>query len=342
MWAVINKTRYAAERTWVQDKDANKIWLVAVKVTYDILPDGSTQVAKEQLPVLIQGKHLGEPNQSSLCYEGDLYGVKTSTDILLNGSAWQRSGKPGEVVDVKLVVGNISKHLRVFGDRTWERGIAGIGLSSPMPFLSMPITYERAFGGWDKGAEDPREHRMENRNPIGTGFAIKAEHLLGKKAPNIEYPNQLISSWKDRPAPAGFLPIECHWSPRRELAGTYDERWQKQRAPLWAEDFNNRYHNAAPADQQSQGYLHGGETVELFNLTPNGYLTFKLPRIYPTFDTKIGKQTIEHRGQLTSITIEPDAARLIMVWQTALIRNTHIDDLDHTIVREKVISGVAA
>ncbi|HET8707769.1 MAG TPA: DUF2169 domain-containing protein [Pseudomonadales bacterium] len=342
MWAVVNTTRYAAERTWVQDKNANKIWLVAVKITYDIFPDGSVQLAKEQLPVLVQGQHIGEPYQSSLRYESDLYGIKPGTDILLNGSAWQRYGQAAESVDVKMTVGSVAKQLRVFGDRYWEKGLSGISISTPQPFVSMPIIYERAYGGWDKAHEDPREHRVEGRNPIGTGFAIKAEHLVGKALPNIEYPHQLIDSWKDRPAPAGFSAIECHWSPRRELAGTYDEHWQKQRAPLWAEDFNPRYHHAAPIDQQSVHYLHGGETVELFNLTPTGHLTFKLPRVYLTFETKIGKQVIEHRGQLTSVTLEPDASRLIMVWQTALMRNSGIDDLDHTIVSEKTIVGAVA
>jgi len=342
MWAVVNTTRYAADRTWVQDKDANKIWLVAVKITYDIFPDGSLQLAKDQVPVLNQGQHVGEPNQSSLRYESDLYGVKPGTDILLNGSAWQRNEKPAAAVDVKMVVGNVTKHLRVTGDRYWQRSLTGLGISAPQPFLSMPITYERAFGGWDNAHEDPSQHRMESRNPLGTGFAVKAEHLINKALPNIEYPHSLINSWEDHPAPAGYLPIESHWSPRRELAGTYDEEWQKTRAPLWAVDFNPRYHHAAPIDQQSQQYLLGGEAVELFNLTRSGYMTFRLPRVYLTFETQIARKTISHRAQLTSVTIEPDASRLIMVWQTALLQNNHIDDLSHTIISEKKISGASA
>ena len=45
MWTLINKTPYAAERTWVLDKNAVKSWVVVVKATFDIASDGRAVLA---------------------------------------------------------------------------------------------------------------------------------------------------------------------------------------------------------------------------------------------------------------------------------------------------------
>src|SRR6185295_10155686 len=102
MWAIKNKTPYLAERSWVQDKDANKIWVVAVKATFDVSDDGSTKLAAQQLPVLGTSEHEGEPGQSSLAYEADLFGVKTCTDVLVRGHAWTNPARRTSSVDVQL------------------------------------------------------------------------------------------------------------------------------------------------------------------------------------------------------------------------------------------------
>ena len=64
MWVVRNKTPYAAAASWVQDKDANKIWLVVVKATFEVGTDGSTRVSDEQLPVLLTPDPVAESSQS--------------------------------------------------------------------------------------------------------------------------------------------------------------------------------------------------------------------------------------------------------------------------------------
>lgn len=335
MWLVENRTPYAAERTWVQDQNANKIWLVIVKATYNVRPDGSTRLAPEQELPLRQGTYWGEPGQSSLIYEADLLGLKASTDILVIGSAYAPSARRVSNLDVELQVGDVQKRLRIFGDRVWDRGIFGVSMSSPQLFESMPIRYERAFGGWDRTDDNIAEHRMELRNPVGTGFATKSAHCIGMKLPNIEDPHSLIGSWQDRPSPAGFGPLECHWSPRRELAGTYDQKWKDERFPLWAEDFDLHYNNCAPADQQTPKFLRGGERVELSNLSRQGKLAFDLPKVFPFFRTKFGNEIVEHRAQLCTVAIEPDVPRVIMSWQTSLICNHRVDELDATVVTEK-------
>jgi hypothetical protein len=337
MWLVTNTTEYAADASWVQDKDAHQIRLTVVKATFDILPDGSCQLAKEQVPVFQTPVHEGAPGESSLLYEADLLGLKTGTDILVRGHAWVTNGQPARTVDVQMSVGPVHKRLRVFGDRIWERSVGGVNASPPQAFVSMALNYERAFGGWDRSAPDPDVHRMESRTHVGTGFAISAEGCADQLLPNVEYPNQLINSWKDRPTPAGLNAIECHWSPRRELAGTYDDHWLKHRKPLWAEDFNPDYHNCAPPDQQSKTYLRGGEAVRLINLSRDGEVAFTLPRIYPFFESRFRRATVEHRPQLCTVVLETDLPRLILVFQTSLVCDRRVDDLDETFVSEKQV-----
>jgi hypothetical protein len=336
MWIVTNATPYVADCSWVQDKNANKIWLVVVKATFSVLPDGSCKLAEEQLPVLKMLLPSGELGASSPIYEADFQGVKIATDVLMRAHAWAPGGRPARFVDTQLSVGPITKRLRVSGDRIWERAAGGsVRSSGPVAFDSMPIVYERAYGGWDRSSPVAAEHRLESRNPIGTGFAAAAAGCLGKLLPNVEYSDQLIDSWKDRPMPAGLNAVECHWTPRRELAGTYDDHWLANRAPLWAEDFDTRYHNCAPRDQQVDGFLRGGEVVHLWNLCSSGQMAFRLPRIYLFFETRFGGERVEHRAQLCTVVIEPDVPRVIMSWQSSLVCNHRVDELDETVIIEK-------
>jgi hypothetical protein len=158
---------------------------------------------------------------------------------------------------------------------------------------------------------------------------------LGAPVPNIEYLDQSIESSRGTTSPAGFGPIPCDWQPRRKLAGTYDETWQRSRQPLVPADFQDAYFRCAPGDQQVDGYLHGGEDVVLRNLTPDGFLRFRLPRVSLGFRTRFGRRAIHHRGQLHTVIIESEERRLTMVWQAALPCHHTLYDLKDTLIVEK-------
>jgi len=319
MWVLNNNTPFAAERTWVRDKRGAEVWLVAVKGTFFINPDGSIQLAEEQEEVNIAPKFRGDPESSSLLYDTDLPHFKKNTDILIEGHAYAPRGRPVRRVDVALRLGKIKKILRVTGDRVWKNSLIDVSLSRPEPFVKLPLIYERAFGGADRTSKNPKYHDWDLRNPVGCSFAKKARHLIGKPAPNIEDPTSLIGNWKRNSRPAGFGPIAGHWSPRRELSGTYDEHWEKSRQPLLPEDFDERYYQCAPEDQQTQGHLKGGELLELYNMTPSGTLKFNLPRVTLGFTTYFDdNSTEEHRAVLHTIIVKPDFPVVIMVWHTSL------------------------
>jgi hypothetical protein len=333
MWEVDNRTPFACERGWVRDRTGAEVWLVAVKCTFDIHPDGSTEVADEQPPVLRVPDYYGEPGASSIKYEADLVLTKVTTDVTVVGHAYAPGGRPITETEVGFRVGTMQKILRVSGDRQW----AGMGPTSPQPFVKMPLIYERAFGGRDRRSAHP-DQDWDWRNPVGTGFAVSRDNLAGVPLPNLEYPDDVVNGWADRPRPAGFGPIGSHWQPRASFAGTYDDRWMQQRQPLLPDDFNDQFFQCAPADQQSQSFLKGGEPVALYRLTPEGEARFTIPKIYLGFETRFTDRTTEYHKerQLHSVILEPDVPRLSLVWHSALPCHFKTLKLERTIVRAKV------
>src|SRR5450755_3348101 len=99
MWMLDNATPFSAERNWFLDKNGAKSWIVAVKAAYDVLPDGSTAIAKKQEPALTTDKFSGEPEKSSILYNNDLTGPKEVTDVLLNAHAYAPFDDPAREVD---------------------------------------------------------------------------------------------------------------------------------------------------------------------------------------------------------------------------------------------------
>jgi len=178
---------------------------------------------------------------------------KVRGEALLTGYAYAPRAEPAPVVAARFAVGPIAKELWVIGDRVWKAS----GPSEPTPFVEMPLGWDRAFGGEGYAS-----------NPIGKGFSsIKDEagesvHPL----PNVELAKKLVTSARDRPAPAGFGPIDPSWPQRAKKAGTYDKKWLETKYPEVADDFDPTYFNLAPEDQWIEGPWQGGEAFTLENL----------------------------------------------------------------------------
>src|SRR2546426_3738156 len=249
MWDLANDTPFAADRTVLRDATGTEVWVVAVKGTFDIHPDGTTSVAAKQVDVLHLPTFRGDPTRSSLLYDRDLVPAKLNTDVLVNACAYAESGRPSRNVDVGISVGPVRKIIRVFGDRTWGQRLGGLGISEAEPFERLPIVYERAFGGRDAEASDPDHWPLEQRNPIGVGYATNPRFLTGTRVANLEDPSNPIRSWRDRPVPAAFGAVAPQWLPRVAFAGTYDLKWEAERCPLLPEDFDGRFLQCAPLDQ---------------------------------------------------------------------------------------------
>lgn len=337
MWAIVNNTPFAADRAFVRDRDGAEIWIVAVRGTFDILADGRVEIAKEQVPVALAPDWKGEPGKSSLRWDMDLVRTKPGTDVIVNGSAYAPGGKPATQVEVGLGIGTLTKRLVVLGDREYRDALLTTISTHPKPFVTMPITYERAYGGQLFDAETKELLSQIDTNPIGCGLRRKN----GDRCPNIEHPPQILGG---ATGPGGFGAIPAHWKPRVACGGTYDKKWEQTRQPLLPVDFSDDYFYSAPPDQRIQGHLRGGEPVALINLSPDGVMRFSLPRIRLGFATSIDGGTTHHRANLYTVIIEPTERRLIMVWQSALPCHHTLYTLKRTTVTQKEwqsTSGVA-
>jgi hypothetical protein len=330
MWHLVNHTRFKAERAFARDLHGAEVWLVAVRGTFSLDKAGNLQSAEAQAEVCRAPEYMGEPGRSSLRYAPDLVRTKLRTDVLLHGCAYAPGRRPISHVEVFLKVGPVSKRLRVWGDRIWKPSLLGPKPGAPEPFTRLPITYERAYGGTVLG-NAPGQILQEVRNPVGIGLVPAP----GAPLPNVEYPEHPVGT-KEWKYPAGFGPIPPDWSPRRELAGTFDAAWEQRRMPLLPLDFQDTHFQCAPEDQQAPDFLRGGEEVLLEGLTQEGVWRFRLPRITLGFRTRINGGTVDHRAELHTVILEPDSRRVTLVWQTALPCHHTLYSLEQTTVYEKV------
>lgn len=203
---------------------------VVVKAGFGLVPDGDARFIAPQ-PIVAEDRH---GPAGTLLEPSDLAPFLPTAGVMVIGSARARVPVPAMTVRVSLHRDRplLDKSLHVFGDRP-------AGAPAPQPFQSMPLVYERAFGG-----------PAFSDNPVGTGAAADS-----RAQPNVVHP-------ADPRRPAGFGPVSTRWGSRRRLLGS---RGAPALSDAWAEipeGFDYRYYQAAPADQLCD-YLHGDEWLAL-------------------------------------------------------------------------------
>ena len=308
MGLVTNLTGFAVGYLAGKDHLGATQVVCVVKATYGWDDRGLVTPAKEPDPVGEADVYAGEPDVSGLLQASDLCPPKPRLDVLLAGEIVFAA--PTVQVDVTLEVGRrLRKTVRVFGERSWYPGFRqDLAPSRPKPIAGIAIAWEKSSGGSDP--KDPAS--VERRNPVGAGLRRRPEDLLGYPVASFEDPASPLRSPQDRPAPQGFGPIAPHWLPRAKLAGTFDERWEKERRPLLPEDFNPAFFNVAPADQQLDGFV-AGEEVRLTAMTPAGRDRFLLPDLNVPVTFVSDKVVTETAAEVDTIVIAPAARRFSLV-----------------------------
>jgi len=317
MWSLKNETLYAAERGWHRDINGAEIWVVAIKATYAIKPDGSV-IPDVSLPINTGAVMYSDSEE--MLYDTDMGPEKEATDILLNGHAWSPENKKVTHLFVGMKVGEICRLARVNGRRVWN----GEDYSPSERFTKIPLRYGHMV------------HKLQQQtdacNPLGVDLtscpAVNVSCL-----PDIEF----IS---DEGYP-GFGAVPRHWPGRLRYAGTYDQHWKINRSPLLPEDFDSRFWQSAPAPQCKAGQLHGGEVITLANLTPPGFsdsriISFAIPKISIQLSTRFTDGTLQvHTAKMHTVIIEPDYPRLSVVWHSALPCHLLVNRLDTTTITEQ-------
>jgi len=334
-----NKTPFAFQPFFSTDEEAHPLFVPIIKATYTFDDKGRLAVAEKQTPVNLAGEFWGDPDSSSYKYEPECAFIKPATDVVLIGHAYARAKEETET-EVALRVGPMGKTIRVTGDRYWIKALGAISMSRPAEFERIPLTYERAFGGWDRTNADPDRHAFEARNPVGTGFrAPDGLFEQGVRLPNLEDPQYPLKNYGDVIPPAGFGFTSPHWQPRAALAGTYDEVWNRQRMPLLPKDFNRQYFNGASAGLIAPGYLRGNEPVMVRNASKAGTLSFNLPGVEPPVCRVQVRGRVDHivETRLDTVIINTDDSVLLLIWRGRLAVRSGPQDV---VAVEITVNGV--
>lgn len=339
-----NSTPFLADRFVSTDKNGQKHCVVVVKATFDVVEQGHCVAASNQAPFVYADQHHGDPGTTSVRFETDFAPVKPMVDVLLHASAMSPDGTPVMELQVDFAGAGMHKHAVVTGDRVWSRGFTGLVSTDPLPFATLPLTWDRAFGGSDQSHDDPKRNGSELRNLMGVGFRLNSESdgILGTALPNVERADALMQSWSDKPLPIGFAPVGRGWAPRIAFAGTYDQQWFETRRPFLPVDFDPRYFQAAPIDQQLER-LDSGTRFACVNMSPGGRFVAEVPAFEIPVAFRFESRTSHATVIADTLILEPSGAKLMLIGRASTpmprklsqLREIHVGDRRLVFVRGK-------
>ncbi len=290
MLQMVNSSGFTARLLVVPDQQGREAALVVVKGAFSL----RTAKRLDEHPHLVEGDiWTGEPNHSQLREASDMALEKSATDVLLCGSAYAPGGVAQATVMASLNVGPVRKNMHVCGTRTWKKSFFGEYPSAPAAFCVQALD-------WDM--DDVAPPIIEDpQRPTGR-----------RRAPRM--------GW-------GCGPLPPTWGPRRIHAGTYDALWRRHRAPFLPADFDSRFFQVAPIDQQVPGYLQGGESIELINCTPDGRRCCVVPTVKLYGRAFLGCVAHELPLHLDTLSIWPNGEQMELVWRGLLPLGRKILDL---------------
>ncbi len=196
----------------------------------------------------------------------DIACTKPTTDILINGTAYAPNGRPSTNFLIETRIGEMHKVLRVVGQRTgdgpFDDAPSRLNLSSRfrsstnelMVVTTRPTRSSEAGYRSAQPCGSRRRRQKENRDTT----------LCPTSSP----------AWQDRQEWSRGFPERLPVTGRRawNCAALTTKPGMRGANRSFPTTGIRRSLQCAPGDQQSATYLHGGEEVELVNLTRDGLL----------------------------------------------------------------------
>ncbi len=337
---LLNATQLVAAYTQGLAPDGRESLVVIAKGTFDLPLDGrEARLLEAQQPLLMADEYFGEPGLSAPLREMDFAPIKPFCDVLVHGRARAPGGQPVTQLTVGVRVGRVSKAFSVLGPRQWQPGgLIGVRPGEPQPFVEQTISYASAFGGCRVLEGNSELSDAFPANPCGSGwFPSRCGNgeIVGTAMPSSEALNQPIEDPHGQYQPMALGPIGRNWTPRLGFAGTYDEAWLAEHFPFLPPDFDERYFQAAPLDQQTD-HLQGGEEVLLLNLTAVERAGFCVPRLrvpVTFFLADGGHQTMQ--GRIDTLLIDTDAGTVEVTWRVRRPLRRNLFEISQVLVGEK-------
>ena len=280
--------------------------IVVVKGTYVVTPSGEVQLADEQLPVLLEDTETPDG-----VFDTEVVPIKAGCDVALLGHA--RSPDPNRPVAsmlVKLAIDKFERDLHVSGDRTWVKSGGAYRPSRPAPFTSMPLTYERAYGGIAEIEDGIAGPHFDN--PFGRGYLVHEDAVAGAPLPNIEEPDDLLTAWDQRPPVAGVAPLSRQ-SALRGLRGVHvDLEAQTTRIDPAMFTF------AHP--RMTLPAYPGGKTVRIAGVRPGvAPWSFVLPKFEHSLRVELGDAAYQLPIVADTLYLLPDARMFVVLGRRTVL-----------------------
>jgi hypothetical protein len=304
--------------------------VVAVKASWRLPAPRQRPRPLAPSPLSVTDEYYGAPGESAMRYGADYVRFKPRCDLLFDACAHAPGDRLTRHLDVCVQVGGWRKDLRVVGPRKWRQDLTP---GPAEPFVQMPLHYGHAFGGvceYQRDGEHRSETLLSNPAGIGWGGPHTWRELAGASVPNLEYLQDPVCSPGGEHPPAALGAIGRHWQPRSQYAGTFDEAWRHDVSPFLPEDFDERFHQCAPQDQQID-YPRGGEEVYLRHiLAEHPEYRFKLP-MFPEMKVRILRKDYSAEtltAPVDTLYFETEHKRFSAVWRASTPIRRRIQEFD--------------
>ncbi len=318
------------------DGGPDRFGILVAKATFSLLPGSQPElVTQDPFPIFAQ-----DEKTDAGILPGDAMPRRDRVfEVILLGAAYPETGKEAASRMVELSVGTVTRRLAVFGDRRWVPSPEEPGISAPLPFQRMPLTYARAFGGscpvrFDADTVLDMEDRM-NKHGLGFDAAkLARDTAAGLKSPpgfptleyqrplpNLEDPAHPIRAWSDAPDP-------CCWATMPDDIGFRMARLirkfgETRQPPTREEAVDQAYHRAHP--DWIIALPPPGARVALTGLAPGPPVSFPLPDLGIAADYVLGDRTGTRELAPHMLVLLPDARRFYIVYRSAFTMSVQPD-----------------
>ncbi|WP_159084464.1 DUF2169 family type VI secretion system accessory protein [Dongshaea marina] len=238
---------------------------------------------------------------------------KLNGEWLLKGSAYSE-GDPQPEVRIGAGVGGANKQLDIYGERHW---LDDDSASQPLPFACRPLSRELCLVA-DRADSEQAEQALQPAS--------------------IFYPGQAQLRYKQQVPEAGVLPLAMEHPLRYRYLGTYDKQWLQTNWPGFPDDFDPRFFNVAPLDQQIKGWFELGAEYHLVNLHPQqpkitGALPTYRPRAFIKHDEDEQELFTEVTLHCDTVWLLPEANMGVVLYHgAAVIRDDEALDVKQVVL----------
>ena len=326
-----NTTPFAANFGQLCGYDSQEYTCVTagVSLTYD---QGQWHLADEQLEPPHHDRYQFDDPASPLLLPNQLSFNKGQTDFIFDACATSRSAPVTELpVSVSILSAGVVRSIEL--DVVGDQHIDAQGISRRNPFNSMPLGFERAYGG---GYQLGGGLHTNEIHPEGRGYLPDQKHIQllehGVWLPNCYAKGESSLHYSHIKACVALGPMPVTHQARRQYAGTFDKSWQEARAPYLPDDFHPLFFQAGLEALRWDGMLSSDFQLQLTNLGGLDDCVCPVPKLLLDVEFRQGRIT----GQvmdLHTVFIQPGLNTVHLIFGHSFLMPPSVSDLRLITVR---------